>query len=114
MDTPVHFNKTASWLSSVGRGANMSFSQLSFDDLNSALKRFPNWKSPGPDLIHGVWLKKFTSLYSALLVNFNEILSGPSTLHPKLATGRTVLIIKDSKRGNIPTNYRPRTCLSSV
>jgi len=93
----------------------VSFSQLSFDDLNSELKRFPNRKSPGPDLlIYGIWLKKFTSLHSALLVNFNEILSEASTLDPKLATGRTVLIIKDLKRGNIPTNYRPITCLSQV
>ena len=92
----------------------VSFSQLSFDDLNSELKRFPNRKSPGPDLIHGIWLKKFTSLHSALLVNFSEILSEASTLDPKLATGRTVLIIKDPKRGNIPTNYRPITCLSLV
>jgi len=45
--TPVYFNKKASWLSSMCRGVNMSFSQLSFNDLNRALKRFPNWKSPG-------------------------------------------------------------------
>ena len=35
-------------------------------------------------------------------------------LDPKLATGRTVFIVKDPSKGSFPTNYRPITCLSSV
>ena len=25
--------------------------------------RMPNWKSPGPELVQGFWLKNFSSLY---------------------------------------------------
>ena len=29
--------------------------------LRARLKKIPNWKTPGPDGIHGFWFKKFTS-----------------------------------------------------
>ena len=111
---PAHFNKNASWLSSFNPGATMSFTNLDTNDFFSVMKRMPNWKSPGPDLIHGFWLKKFSSLHNTLLFYFNDLLLGKSMLDPKLATGRTVLIIKDPNKGSVPTNYRPITCLSSV
>jgi len=50
---PAHFNKNASWLSSFNPGATMSFTNLDTNDFFSVMKRMPNWKSPGPDLIHG-------------------------------------------------------------
>ena len=92
----------------------MVFSHLDCDTFNRALKRIPNWKSPGPDFIHGFWLKKFNALHSAFLYYFNEVLSGTSSIDQSLVTGKTVLIVKDHSKGNIPSNYRPITCLSTV
>ena len=31
--------------------------------LKKILGRMPNWKSPGPDLVQGFWLKNFSSLH---------------------------------------------------
>ena len=31
--------------------------------LKRMLGRMPNWKSPGPDLVQGFWLKNFSSLH---------------------------------------------------
>ena len=31
--------------------------------LKKILGRMPNWKSPGPDLVQGFWLKIFSSLH---------------------------------------------------
>ena len=32
-------------------------------NLKKIIGRMPNWKSPGPDLVQGFWLKNFSSLY---------------------------------------------------
>ena len=33
------------------------------------LKKVPNWKSPGPDLVQGFWVKNFTSLHTCIANN---------------------------------------------
>jgi len=114
--SPKYLNQNASWLhlvSSIDAPAMLS-SQLQSDDFYKALKRVSNWKSPGLDLIHGFWLKRFSSLHSGLLCYFNELLTSSSKLDPTLVIGRTVLIIKIPVKGNIPSNYRPILCLSTV
>jgi len=108
---PEFFNKQASVLI---KAMPQWYSHLDCDIFNRALKRIPNWKSPGPDFIHGFWLKKFNALHSAFLYYFNEVLSGTSSIDQSLVTGKTVLIVKDHSKGNIPSNYCPITCLSTV
>ena len=81
--------------------------------LKKILGRMPNWKSPGRDLVHGFWLKKFSSLLERVRLQLKEYLvSGfvPSWL----ARGRTSLLQKDKSKGNIASNYRPLTCLPSM
>ena len=48
-------------------------------------------------------MKKFSSLHDTLL--FNDVLSGKSMFDPKLATGRTVLIVEDPSKGKVSINY---------
>ena len=77
----ICFNKKASWQDTMDQEyAPMAFSQLQHDDFIRALKRIPNWKSPGPDFICGFWIKKFYSLHGAFLHHFNQLLSGSSPL----------------------------------
>jgi len=42
------------------------------------------------------------------------MLLGSSPIPQSLVTGRTVLIVKDHLKGNIPSNYHPITCLCTV
>ena len=70
----------------------------------------PNWKSPGPDLVQGFWLKNFSSLRERVRLQLKECLD--SGLAPSLLTrGRTSLLQKDKSKGNVASNYRPITCL---
>ena len=70
----------------------------------------PNWKSPGPDLVQGFWLKNFSSLYGRVRSQLKECLD--SGFVPSwLTKGRTALLQKDKSKGNIASNYRPITCL---
>ena len=70
----------------------------------------PNWKSPGPDLIHGFWLKNFSSLHEWVMLQLKECLH--TRLLPSwLTRGRTSLLQKNKGKGNVVGKYRPITCL---
>ena len=40
--------------------------------LKKILGRMPNWKSPGPNLVQGFWLKHFSSLHDKLRLQLKE------------------------------------------
>ena len=70
-----------------------------------------NWKSPGPDLVQGFWLKNFSSLHERVRLQLKECLD--SGFVPSwLTRGRTSLLQKDKSKDNVASNYRPITCLS--
>ena len=69
----------------------------------------PNWKSPGPDLVHGFWLKNFSSLHERVKLQLKECVD--SGFVPRwLTRGRTSLLQKDKSIGSVASNYRPMTC----
>ena len=79
-------------------------------NLKKMLGRVPNWKSQGPDLVQGFWLKNFSSLHGRVRSRLKECID--SGLGPCwLTKGRTSLLQKDKNKGNITSNYRPITCL---
>ena len=74
------------------------------------IRKMPNWKAPGPDLVQEYWLKNFRSLHDRIAVQLDRCLSEGST--PSWMTkGRIVLIMMDSRKGSIASNYRSITCL---
>ena len=73
-------------------------------------EKIPNWKSPGPDLVQGFWLKSFSNLHERVRLQLKECLDSgfvPSWLN----RGRTSLLQKDKRKGNVASNYRPITYL---
>ena len=57
----------------------------------------PNWKSPGPDLVQGFWLKNFSSLHERVRLELKECLD--SGFVPSwLTRGRTSLLQKDKSK----------------
>ena len=70
----------------------------------------PNWKSPGPDLVQGFWLKNFSSLHERVRLQLKECLDN-GFVPCCLTRGRTLLLQKDKSKGNVGSNYRPITCL---
>ena len=63
-------------------------------------KNILNWKTPGHDVIHGFWFKRFTPIHDRPALEMNW-----------MTKGRTALIQKDPSQGTAPNNYRPITCL---
>ena len=76
--------------------------------------RIKNWKSPGPDGLHGFWIKQFKLLHSRLCTSLNDILCSRSSVDAWLLEGQTTLIIKNHSHGAIPSKDCPVTCLSTL
>ncbi|CAG5028378.1 unnamed protein product [Parnassius apollo] len=82
------------------------------DDVAEAVRRAPNWKSPGLDGLHHYWLKGFMMCYAALARQFQEALNQKS-LPNLFTTGITHLVPKDQGATD-PSKYRPITCLPTI
>ena len=85
----------------------------SIQDLKKEIKKRKNWSAPGIDGIQNFWWKKFPSVYENLI----EIIKGwcekPEEMVNWLTAGKTILIPK-SDRLDLPSEYRPITCLNTI
>ena len=70
----------------------------------------PNWKSAGPGLVQGFWLKNVSSLDGRVRSELKEWLDS-SSVPSWLTKARTALLQKDKSKDNIASIYRPLTCL---
>ena len=85
--------------------------KITKDGVKRKLKSMPDWKGVGPDKFQGFWLKSFTAVHEVVATVLNEcreVEDGPGWL----VKGRTILVMKDSKKGTEVGNYRPMTCLN--
>ncbi|CAK1584079.1 unnamed protein product [Parnassius mnemosyne] len=82
------------------------------DDVAGAVRRVPNWKSPGLDGLHHYWLKGFVVYHAVLARQFQEALDQKS-LPSFFTTGITHLVPKDQDTTDA-SKYRPITCLPTI
>ena len=105
--------KDAKWLQDLRSEANVKKQEkidITTASLKEILNRMPNWKSSGPDLVKGFWLKTFSSLHERVRLQLKECLD--SGFVPSwLTRGRTLSLQKDKSKGNVASNYRPIICL---
>ena len=105
--------KDAKWLKDLRSEVNVKKQEkidITTRSLKKILGRMPNWKSPGPDLVQGFWLKNFSSLHERVRLQLKECLDS-GFLPSWLTRARTSLLRKDKSKGNLASNYRPITCL---
>ena len=67
----------------------------------------------GPDKIQGFWLKSFTAVDEVQATVLNKCIE-VGDVSGWLAEGRTILVMKDSKKGTEVRNYRSITCLNLI
>ena len=108
--------KDGKWLQDLRSEVNVKKQEkidITAGSLKKILGRMLNWKSPGPDLVQGFWLKNFSSLHERVRLQPKECLDirfVPSWL----TRGTTLLLQKDKSKGNVASNYRPITCLPLI
>ena len=83
--------------------------------LRQQLGKLPKWKPCEPDKVDGFWVKEFTNIHEKMVRHLNKCLENGTRKIPEwLAKGRTCLILKDEKKGNERSSFRPITCLPTM
>ncbi|CAG4939829.1 unnamed protein product [Parnassius apollo] len=82
------------------------------EDVAEAIRKAPNWKSPGLNGLHHYWLKGFLVCHTVLARQLQEALNQKS-LPSIFTTGITHLIHKDQDTTD-PSKYRTITCLPII
>ena len=65
----VDHNRDTKWLKDLQSKITATKQEkvdITKESLKKILDRMPNWKSPGPDLVQGFWLKNFSSLHGRI------------------------------------------------
>ena len=111
---PGEMNEEASWLPRVkeklGRFGKQENIEVRLEDIKKGIRKMTNWKAPGPDGVQGFWFKRFTSLYPKLAEHLQACMVS-SAVPDWMTSGKTALVQKDPKKGNVASNYRPIACL---
>ena len=110
---PVDQSRDTKWLKDLQSEINVTKQEkvdITKESLKKILDRMPNWKSPGPDLVQGFWLKNFSSLHGRIRWQLKECLDS-GFLPSSLTKGRTASLQKYKSKDNITSNYRPITRL---
>lgn len=112
----VDHKKDAQWILKVRKQTVKVKEQppmdITYKKVANAARRMKNWKAPGPDQVHGFWIKKLTSLHPHLVRLYQSSLDEGCPAW--MTTGRTVLLQKDKTKGTVAENYRPITCLPTM
>jgi hypothetical protein len=111
----VQFSNQAEWIPHLENEIPDSNNhiQINLEILIRNINSSHNWKSPGGDQIHNIWLKKFTCIHKCLLDHFNGFIRKPNTFPEFLANGITYLKPKYSDTKN-SSKYRPIACLPTI
>ena len=92
------YNKDATWLQkykiSVNNITEVTYSEITTNEIESATSEFSNWKSPGLDKLHNFWWNKLTTLHPKVAIAFDEPIVQPENCPDWLTTGQTTLIAK--------------------
>ncbi len=114
-ESPVEHNTQAEWLKEIKEEMtelNHKQEDIEIEEgkVKEQLKKIPNWKAPGPDGVQGFWIKNLNGLHNRIAEQLNEIIR-TGVVPTWMTTGRTVLCVKDIRKGNAADNYRPISCL---
>lgn len=96
------------------RNDDMTFDEITEDDVCNAVKKAKNMKAPGNDAIFNLVLKKLSSKsYRYLAAIFNSCFR-LNHFPTRWKTGKVIPILKPGKDPTLPKSYRPITLLSAV
>jgi len=106
---PAEHNAEAEWIQEINEQFKNIETQeeLNIDHpkMKERIGKTANWKAPGPDGVHGYWIKKRTSLHPRITCQLNTCMK--SGIIPQwMTSGRTFLLLKDPTKGPVPSNYQ--------
>ena len=87
--------------------------KITKDDVKTKLNSMPDWTVAGPDKNQGFWLKFFTVVHEVLDTFFNECIE-VGDVPGWLVKGRSIIVIKYSKKSTEVGNYRLIACFNLI
>ena len=109
-------NSSAEWIKRIDkmeRETKQSEMNRHKERLKVFLKKLLNWKTQGPDGVHGFQIKNLSAFNNKLVKYMDEWLETRDMLD-WMTSGRTVLRQKDVAKGRAVGSYRPIICLTIV
>lgn len=94
-------------LRDINRQENINITK---EDIRKCTSKMACWKAPGLDGVQGFWFKKLNSLHDRVSNHLQKCLE-TGNVPSWMVKGKTVLIMKDPRKGNDVGNYRPIACL---
>ena len=114
-DNSVDHDKNAEWIMTVEKELECVTEHGNINIIKEYvfmhLRKMSNWKAPSLDGLHGLWLKKLTSLPQEMEKHRDDFIQRGDVPN-WMVEYRTVLIQKDARKGNAVGNYRPIACLN--
>ena len=109
----IKHNENADWIQKVAEemhGNKQQSINITPTKIKERIRKISNWKAPGPDGVHGYWIKMLVSMQERIALHLQSCITR-GEVPDWMTTGRTVLLLKDKSKGNEMSNYRPITCL---
>ena len=107
-------NENADWIQRVAEemhGNKQQNIDITPTKIKKRICKISNWKAPGPDGVHGYWIKMLVSMQEKIALHLQSCITRGEVQDWMTTTGQTVLLLKDKSKGNEVTNYRPIICL---
>ena len=95
-------------LSNVEKQENI---KMTVESIRKQTAGMSNWKAREPDGVQGFWLKKLTNLHDQVAKHSQACLNS-GTEPPWVTKGRTLLTMKDIKKGGVAGSYIAIACLT--
>ena len=109
----VKHNESADWIQKVAEELQSNKQQnieITPTKIKERIHKMANCKAPGPDGVHGYWIKVLVSMQERLAFHLQNCIAR-SEVPDWMTTSWTVLLLKDKSKLNEVSNYRPITCL---
>ena len=109
----VKHNESTDWIQNVAE-ENQGNKQQNIDiaptKIKERIRKMTNWKVPGPDGVHGYWIKMLVSMQERIALHLQSCITR-GKVPEWMKNGRIVLLLKGKGKGNEVSNYRSITCL---
>ena len=116
-DQAVTHRENTDWLRKVenelGELTVQDDIHIEIKKVRKQIRKMPNWKSPGSDVVQGYWIRNLSNLHNSTALQLDRYLQ-ENNLPKWMVTGKTLLCIKKIQKGNLVSNFRPITFLSLI
>ena len=82
------------------------------EEIKQSIKRIPNWKSPGPDMIQGYFIK-YLDIIQEYTIEIIQEWYECEYVNAEYCKANTILLYKSGSKDD-PKNYRPISCTNMI